>query len=253
MTPKRFAAVFHYFYTELKAADPTANVTSPSILNWDFTCIGCPGYQSGESWLDDFIFWYNFKYKEIPPVDVWAIDVYPIDWINSPNTGSHALIVIDQLQKMRQYLDSNGYENTPIWITEMAVHLGFDSYQWVHRSTGDVCTKENFFAGDCKPGPAQKWRLEPAGEYRWDKMSDYMINILDWLEMNAASHRIDKWFFFKSFADVANPSNDGYMGISLFDGPDIGANLTCLGEIYRARSLGEPRVKCDKVGNTVPE
>ena len=42
------------------------------------------------------------------------------------------------------------------------------------------------------------------------------------------------------------------MGIIFFDGPGQGAFLNCLGETYRSRSLGLPRVKCDALGNTVP-
>ena len=47
----QFADVFHYYYTHIKNADITAKITGPSILNWDFTCIGCGGYERGEAWL----------------------------------------------------------------------------------------------------------------------------------------------------------------------------------------------------------
>ena len=46
---------------------------------------------------------------------------------------------------------------------------------------------------------------------------------------------------------------DGYMGIIFFDGPGKGSSLNCLGETYRARALGLPKVKCDASGNTVPD
>ena len=229
ITGAQFADVFSYYHTQIKAADPTAKITGPSILNWDFTCIGCAGYTSGETWLTDFIETYRFDHGRPPPVDVWAIDVYPIDWNNTPNSATHASIVISQLQGMRDYLN-NEYADTPIWITELAVHVGYDGWIW-------------------DPFPTQ---IAPVGIYHWDKMSDYLIAILDWLEDNAASNLIERWFLFTTWRDIVNVGSDGYMGIVFFEGPDVGASLNCLGEIYRSRSLGLPHVKCDANGNSVP-
>ena len=242
VSPAAFVEVFRHYYTNIKAADPTARVTGPSILNWDFTCIGCQGFQSGESWLTQFISAYESAYNgEKPPVDVWTIDTYPIDWTNTPNNDPNQLafyppkamfmphwqIVTEQLKSMREYLDNNGYSNTPIWITEIAVHVGYDGWQF--------------------DSP-----LDPVGSYHWDKMSDFLNSVLDWLEANAAGHNIERWFFFKSWKDIVNVGNDGYMGIIFFDGPEVGASLNCLGEAYRARALGLSPVKCDAAGNTVP-
>ena len=41
ITPDRFAPVFHYYAGAIIAADPTAKIVGTSILNWDFTCLGC--------------------------------------------------------------------------------------------------------------------------------------------------------------------------------------------------------------------
>ena len=246
MTGKRFAPVFHYFVTQLKLGDPTAKIVGTSILNWDFTCIGCAGYQSGEVWLQSFVSEYALKYGENPPVDVWAIDVYPIDWNNTPNNDPgklafysakggnfpHWSIAIQQLQGMRAYLDSvPGYASTPMWITEIAVHVGYDGWGWITFPT----------------------EMAPTGAYHWDLMSDYLSSVLDWLEANAASKLIEKWFFFSSWKDIVNVGSDGYMGISFYDGPGVGANLTCLGDVYRARALSESPVQCDANGNTIPQ
>ncbi len=85
-------------------------------------------------------------------------------------------------------------------------------------------------------------------------MSDYMIAVLDWLEVNAASNNVEKWFFFTSWTDIVNVDKaSGYMGIIFFDDPGQGAPLNCLGLLYRARAQGEPRVKCDINGNSIPE
>ena len=76
---------------------------------------------------------------------------------------------------MRQYLDSiPEYSETPIWINEIGLHVGFDG--WTFGPSGE---------------------LVPVGAYRWDKMSDYLIAVLDWIEANAASNNIQKWMFLK--------------------------------------------------------
>mgnify|MGYP002849272447 CR=1 FL=1 len=248
ITGTRFAPVFHYFLENILLGDPTAKIIGTSILNWDFICIGCGGYQSGKSWLTDFISSYEARYGEKPPVDVWAIDAYPIDWHNTPNndpgnlafydgdTVLHSHIVTQQLQRMRQYLNTNGYENTPIWITEIAIHVGYgyglndrDGWEWVEYPT----------------------KMAPQGPYHWDLMGNYLIEIFDWLETNAESNKIEKWFFFSTWDDIENVGPDGYMGITFFDSKDVGASLNCLGEIFRTRSLGLPPVKCDGNGVTV--
>lgn len=246
MTGKRFAPVFHYFVTQLKLGDPTAKIVGTSILNWDYTCIGCAGYQSGEGWLQAFISEYALKYGENPPVDVWAIDIYPIDWNNTPNNDPgklafysakggnfpHWSIAIQQLQGMRAYLDGvPEYASTPMWITEIAIHMGYDGWGWVTFPT----------------------EMAPSGAYHWDLMSDYLTSVLDWLEANAASKLIERWFFFSSWKDIVNIGSDGYMGISFYDGPGVGASLTCLGDVYRARALGGSPVQCDASGNTIPQ
>ena len=250
----------HDLYETIKAADPTAKITSPSILNWDFTCIGCGGYTRGDVWLNDFINTYETQYGEKPPIDVWAIDTYPIDWENTPNNSPskpalyngefvpHWYIVTQQLEGLRQYLDTLGeYGNKPIWITEVAVHWGYLDWTWVFKETG----------ADCNSQPAQvkinECRLDPTGNYHPHLMSDYPINVLNWLDDqgNAASLNIEKWFFFITWADLVTPND--YTGITFFDGRDQGAPLNCLGSAYRARAFDEPRVKCDASGNTIPE
>ena len=243
MTGGKWAPLFHYFATVLKTADPTAQILSPSILNWDFMCVGCGGYTLGQDWAEDFVEAYQFKYQIAPPVDVWAIDAYPIDWNNTPNNDPdnpawyaakldlfrHSTIVVEQLVGLRQYLDTfTEYTNTPIWITEIAVHVGFDGWQFVDG------------------------RISPTGSYRWDLISNYIIEVLDWLDLHAETNKIDKWFFYKTWRDIFGESSDGFMGVSLLSDPEMGTPINCLGAIYRSRSLSEtPLLKCDAAGNTV--
>jgi hypothetical protein len=230
ITGTLFAPVFHYIVTSIKEVDPTAKIVSPSVLNWTWTCYKFCDYESGKDWLEEFIQAYESKYSgSKPPVDVWAIDVYPIDWSRTPNSSIHASIAISQLENMRQYLNSiPEYTFTPIWITEIAVHVGYDG--WTIGSP-----------------------LDPVGIYHWDKMSDYLTITLDWLEDNALANKIEKWFFFTTWKNIVDVGNDGYMGIFFFDGPQYGAKLNCLGKSYRARSLGKSLVKCDIEGNSIPE
>ena len=178
--------------------------------------------------VQEFINSYETKYGAKPPVDVWAIDAYPLDWDRTPNSGIHAQIVIDQLKGMRTYLNSMPeYRQTPIWITEIALHVGYED--WTTGPTG----------------------LVPVGNYQWSDMSDYLITVVEWLEANAAAYQIDRWFFFATWKDIVNVGNDGYMGIILFDGPEWGAEINCLGEIYRAYSKNLNPLKCDAEGNTI--
>ena len=243
----RFAPVLNFYATEIRLADPTAKIVGTSILNWDFTCIGCSGsflcetvprsgYPCGKAWLKQLISAYEARYGVKPPVDVWAIDTYPLDWVNTPNSALHATVTISQLLAMRQYLDTiPQYTDTPIWITEIAVHVGYDS--WTFDGSG---------------------RLVPVGNYNWDKMSEFLLAVLDWLEINGAANKIEKWFLFKTWKDIVDIGGDGYMGIIFFDAPANGAPLNCLGEALRARAMQyldppPPKVKCDSEGNTVPE
>jgi hypothetical protein len=85
-------------------------------------------------------------------------------------------------------------------------------------------------------------------------MSEYLVILLDWLDAEASTNKIEKWFFLSTWEEIVNlrPGN-GYMGIIFFDGPNQGASLNCLGEIYRARSLGGNRLRCDAGGATITD
>jgi hypothetical protein len=67
----------HDVYGWIKAADPTAKITSPSVLNFDFTCMCCgSGIPTGRSWAEEYRTEYLVRYGEEPPVDIWAIDIF---------------------------------------------------------------------------------------------------------------------------------------------------------------------------------
>ena len=83
-------------------------------------------------------------------------------------------------------------------------------------------------------------------------MSEYLTTVLDWLDANWITRNIERWFFFKTWKNIVNIDPDSYMGIIFFDDAARGASLTCLGDVYRARSQGGSAVVCDAAGATVP-
>jgi hypothetical protein len=220
-----------YYYTEIKSVDPTARITSPSILNWDFTCIGCGGYTKGQTWMAELISRYQDLYGTSPPWDVWAIDLYPLDWANFPNTGffpetiaqyapslppNSESIPAKQLDAYRTYIDSlPGRAGDPIIVTEIGIHWGWSSIQ--------------YGVSGCGVG-------KPVGEYKPLVLKDYFNSIFTWFEDHATSHDIERWFTYTTYSDVANCRYDGYSGMSLLDSLSVNAGLSDLGRWYVARS-----------------
>jgi hypothetical protein len=217
ISPTAYVAELDYYANEIRAADPTAKIMGPSILNWNFTCTGCGGFQSGESWMREFVDAYAFAHGGAsPPIDVWAIDTYPLTWDALPMTNWE--IVRDQIIGFRQFLSTEvpGHANTPIWITEIASHWAYSA--WEIRD-GQISV--------------------PIGlPFQWQAMGHYMDGILNWLEDNAEAQQIDKWFFFIDWIDIEISAADGYAGIHFFESEEDGAALNQLGQIYRDHALG---------------
>ena len=71
---------------------------------------------------------------------------------------------------MRQYLDVQGYADTPIWITELSIHVGYHSYK---------------IAG------LNPVKLEPVQPYYWHYMSDYLNSLMDWCRVSAQLDTIE--------------------------------------------------------------
>ena len=203
----------HDTYQAILSEDPTAQITSPSILNWDFTCINCGGYQSGHSWLAEFLDEYQLLYGEAPPISIWAIDVYPIIWDAAQFPTVRADIVIEQITDFRAFLETLPYaQSDPIWITEIGLHWGFDD--WVFEQEGCV-------------GPA------PAGEYQPQLIKDYLREVFSWLEANSASMSLDTWFLYSTYADIDVCNSASANGLTLFDSAGSDGQLTEVGWFYR--------------------
>ncbi len=215
MTPAAFVDEFDYYTTEIRAADPTALIMGPSILNWDFTCTGCGGFMPGESWMRLFIDAYAVAHGGAsPPVDVWSIDAYPLTWNTVPMTNWQ--IVRDQILGFRQYLADEvpGHATTPIWVTELASHWAFSA--WTIEDGGLALPTD----------------LDIESDYLWDEMEGYMDGILGWLKTNGGAVNVERWFFFKGHSDISATVKDGYAGIYFYEDGDIGAALNQLGEVY---------------------
>jgi len=215
----------HYYYTEIKAADPSARITSPSILNWEYTCLrrsaGIPEHHwcewdySGHEWVDWFRSTYLEEYGTEPPVDIWAIDVYPLDWAHLPTVD--ATMPIEQVQGYRDYLSAiPEHADKPIIVTEFSLHWGWDN-------------AIRYLLPGC-----DTW--SPAGTYQTSRVINYLDTVFTWLEDNAVSKNIERWFLFTTYADIHHCRHDAYAGLSLFDGPDPGAALTDVGRWYVERS-----------------
>ena len=183
--------------------------------------------------MEKFLDEYFSKYDSNPNVDIWAIDAYPIDWIITPNTVSHADIAIEQILEFRNFLDSyqNGgsvpYLDNPIWVMEIGIHVGYDG--WEHRDG----------------------RIHPVGNYNWDVMGGYLNKVLEWLDSNSGNLAVEKWFVYRSWVDIVNIGPDGYMGISLFDRPESPDQINCLGAIFKSWAQNSVKVSCDSLGNVV--
>ena len=151
-----------------------------------------------------------------PPIDVWAIDTYPLTWDSLPMTNWQ--IVRDQIIGFRQFLRDEvpGHADTPIWITELASHWAYDAW-------------------DIRDG---EFAIPEGLPYQWEAMTTYMDGILVWLEDNSVAQGIDRWFFFMDWIDFNTSAANGYAGIHFFESGDVGASMNQLGQVYRDHALG---------------
>lgn len=209
----------HDTYAAIKAADPTALITSPSILNFSFNCINCGGYLHGATWITNYFFDYIDLFGEEPPVDIWAIDVFPIVWPGGGLSAEDAFptvrddIVVKQLLEFREWVDSReSTRGDPIWITEFGLHWGFQDW--------------SFGVEGCGGSPS------PVGDYLADEVQDYLMRTYTWLEANSEPLNIERWFTFSSFKDIEICQGDSGNGLSFLDSKDASGNPTDIGTFY---------------------
>ena len=209
----------HDTYTAIKSADPTALITSPSILNFSFNCINCGGYEFGATWITNFYFGYIDLFGEEPPIDIWAIDVFPIVWPSSGLSTDEAFptvrddIITKQIVEFREWVDSRPEtKGDPIWITEFGLHWGFEDWE--------------FGVSGCGENPT------PVGEYLTDEVIAYLTRVYTWLENNSSALNVQRWFTFTTYRYIAGCQPDSGNGLSLLTSTGSNGELTEVGEFY---------------------
>jgi hypothetical protein len=135
IAPTLYAELYHYFYTTIKAADPTAKVAigaivQPSPLRMEY--------------LDKVLTHYQNTYSQSLPTDLWNIHFYILNegpcnaswgatvppdsssnygWNISFNASSllNLNFMRDSLLDFRLWMKERGYQNIPLIITEYGV------------------------------------------------------------------------------------------------------------------------------------
>ncbi|MDE2867214.1 MAG: glycosyl hydrolase [Chloroflexota bacterium] len=217
LSPRAYAAFFDRVVTAIRAGDPSARIVAPNTLNFDFRCRGCAGDDpTGREWIDGF----RSAYRELrgtePPIDVWGIHAYEIDWVDPPMTD--ASVMQAQLEGLRVYLDSiPEHRGRPIWLTEFAIIWGYDDWRF-------------------SEGPDGALLVAPAGRFRNDLIEVFLGEALDWLETRGEQLGVERWFVFADHG-IPDPIFTAFAGISLLEAPDARSDLTRLGRIFRRRAL----------------
>jgi len=151
-------------------------------------------------------------YGENPPVDYWAIDVYPIVWDTNQLPTVRADIVIEQMEDYRAYLDAMPSEvGKPIIMTEFGLHWGFDGMDFI----GAICSG-----------------AYPTGTYQTEAVKSYLREVFNWLEANADSSKIDSWYLFSTYRDLAACNPDKGFGLTLFESTSLSAAMSPIGQFY---------------------
>jgi hypothetical protein len=223
-----FATELKYYIDTIKSADPTAKLVGPNILNWDNTCTSCEGgFPSGHSWVDQFRAAWMSQYGGEPPLDVWGIHTYSIDW--NELFANHSLTnpagLESDISGMSSYLGGiPALAAKPIWITEFGILWAFNGYSIV--------------SGGCPVGTCY---APPAGtptsvSYDTVGVASFINSFSTWMKTTGQTLRVQKWFLYTSFGQP-EPYMTTYAGISVVENINAGAPLSTSGQIYRQQSL----------------
>ncbi|MGI8554390.1 MAG: glycosyl hydrolase [Dehalococcoidia bacterium] len=211
-TGEQYARSLHDAVDVIKRTDPTAMIVGPNILNFDFTCVSCPGITSGHAWMDAFLASYQANYNGLPPIDVWSIHAYPLDFVHLPTVNFS--LMEEQIIEYRAYLDAiPALAGMPIWVTEVGAIWGYEGLEWKDSGNGD-------------------FKAYPVGAFRTDLLLSYMRELLGWLSQNSSAMHIQRWFFFTTYYP-GEPWQAMGGGINLLDGAGPGAALSPFGSLYR--------------------
>ena len=210
--PRCTPRLFTSFSKAVRAADPQATIIGPNVLNWDQTCRACPGFQAGQVWTEAMRTVYHDRYGTEPPLDVWSLHTYSLDWSRLPMIDQSQ--DASQIENLRTYLDRvPALRSRPIWLSEFGVVWGYEGIDW-------------------QPSPNGGWTARPQGKFRADLIEQYISTSLDWLEANADRLHLDRWFIFTSLGEPESFSPGTFAGVALFDAPSPLTNPTNFGRLY---------------------
>lgn len=217
LSPGAYAVFFDRVVAAIRSGDPSARIVAPNTLNFDFRCRGCAGADlTGREWIDGFRAAYRDLRGREPPIDIWGIHAYEIDWIDPPMTD--VSVMQAQLEGLRAYLDAiPAHRGRPIWLTEFAIIWGFDDWRIEQGVVGETL-------------------VAPAGRFRSDLIEAFLGDALDWLETRGRQLGVGRWFVFADHG-VPDPIFSTFAGISLVEAPDARSDLTRLGRVFRRRAM----------------
>ena len=217
LSPGAYAAFFDRVVTAIRSGDPSARIVAPNTLNFDFRCRGCAGADlTGREWIDGFRAAYRDLRGREPPIDIWGIHAYEIDWIDPPMTD--VSVMKAQVEGLRAYLDAiPTHRGRPVWLTEFAIIWGFDDWRIEQGVDGGTL-------------------VAPAGRFRSDLIETFLGDALDWLETRGRQLGVERWFVFADHG-IPDPIFSTFAGISLVEAPDARSDLTRLGRVFRRRAM----------------
>ncbi len=208
--PEVFAAWYHDATYAIRAVDPLARFVGPNGLNWDFTCTGCGGYTSTHDWSDLFLEAYRAAYGEPPLLDAWGLHVYDVDWANPPLV--HTERSLAQIEGARVWLDEQpDLAGKPIWVTELGVIFGYDSYSVAQVGSATV--------------------VAPRGPWRQDAVEGFVADMVGWLTTRGAELGVERWFLYSALP-AREPYQAGPAGVALLRGPADALAPTPEGQLY---------------------
>jgi len=152
-----------------------------------------------------------------PPIDVWAMHAYAIDWYNTPMTNATDIATDEQeIASFSTYLAGiPAHAAKPIWITEMGILWAYPG--WTPVSSG------------CAAPPNC---IAPTGTYDTAGVVNFLNQFIPWLKSNSSTYRLGKWFVYVSYG-MPDPYQTQYGGISLLADTSPSPALTQPGEAYQ--------------------